>query len=125
MRVLCIDDEPDILELMADFLELLGFDVVTAADSRQGLEIFLADSGGFDVVITDMKMPHMSGLDLLKELRTRGHNVPVIMASGQHDEDLNQMAGEYDVAAIIAKPFTLSEFKELLDGVGGIDIGNE
>ncbi len=115
MKVLCVDDEPEILELMAEFLEFLEVDVATAPDARQGLEIFLADSANFDAVITDMKMPHMSGLDLLKELRAKGHDVPLIMASGQFDEDLDKISREYGITSIIAKPFTLSKFKEVLE----------
>lgn len=117
MRVLCVDDEPEILELMAEFFEMLDVDVVTAVDARQGLDIFLAESADFDAVITDMKMPHMSGLDLLKELRVKGYDVPVIFASGQYDEDMVQIAKDNELAGIIQKPFTLSKLKELLESV--------
>ena len=117
MKILCIDDEPEILELMADFLELLEVDVMTADSGQRGLEILLAEDGNFDAVVTDMKMPHMSGLDLLKEMRIKGMEMPVIMASGQYNEDLDELSREYHIAAIIAKPFTLANFKEVLDMV--------
>ena len=117
MKILCIDDEPEILELLAEFLELLGMEVVTAPDAQQGLVAFLEESGAFDAVVTDMKMPNMSGLDLLKELRARGHEMPVVLASGQFDEDLDQVIREYGITAILAKPFILSKFKEVLDDV--------
>lgn len=122
MKVLCVDDEPEILELMADFLELLGVDVVTTTDARQGLEIYMTDSNDYDAVITDMKMPYMSGLDLLKELRSRGQNVPIIMASGQFDEDLDKLSKECGITAIIAKPFTLAKFKKVLEETVGSEM---
>lgn len=119
MRILCIDDEPDILQLMADFLELMEIDVMTADSGKQGLEILLAENGNFDAVVTDMKMPHMSGLELLKEMRAIGLSTPVIMASGQYDEDPDQLSRQHNIAAIITKPFTLANFKEVLDVVVG------
>ena len=119
MRILCVDDEPDILQLMADFLELIEIDVTTADSGKQGLEILLAENGNFDAVVTDMKMPHMSGLELLKEMRVVGLTTPVIMASGQYDEDLAQLSREHNIAAIITKPFTLTQLKEVLDMVVG------
>ncbi|MFZ5760322.1 MAG: response regulator [Thermodesulfobacteriota bacterium] len=115
MRILCIDDEPDILELMAEFLELLGHETVTTNDAGQGLEMLLGkDAVLFDAVITDLKMPHMSGLEMVKALRDNHVMVPVIVASGQFEEDLEQLAREYNIAAVLAKPCTLMKFTEVL-----------
>lgn len=119
MRILCVDDEPDILQLMADFMELMEIDLMTADSGKEGLEILLAENGNFDAVVTDIKMPHMTGLELLKEMRAVGLTIPVIMASGQFDEDPDQLAREHNIAATITKPFTLAKFKEVLDMVVG------
>jgi EAL domain-containing protein (putative c-di-GMP-specific phosphodiesterase class I) len=76
-RVLVIDDEPAVLRVLGLLLERHGFAVASASNARQGLAL-LAEKG-FDVVLTDIIMPELSGLDFLKELRQHDLDVPVIL----------------------------------------------
>ena len=114
MKILCIDDEPDILELMKEYLQLCGHQVLTALNGKDGWKILSENPASFDALITDVRMPLMSGPELVAKIHQHGFNVPVIITSGHEDKELHNIAEQYDVAAILPKPFTLSDFKEVL-----------
>lgn len=69
LRVLIVDDKEDILELLGEYLRTRGYRVRTAYDGLAALEIVRAEP--IDVVLTDMKMPQMGGMELLRAVRTR------------------------------------------------------
>ena len=117
MKILFIDDAPDIRALMADFLPMCGHTVVTAADGQQGWEIFSAETDSFDVLISDVSMPVMNGLKLLQTVRENGFKVPVILVSGHDDHDVETTAAEYEIAAVVSKPFELFEMRALLENL--------
>ena len=105
-RVLIIDDEPSIRQLVATLLTLEGFDVTTAADGRAGLKQVQASAP--DVVISDVRMPHMTGYELLAAIRANPKlvNVRFILLTSSTGDD---PAAEIAVAmadACLTKPFT-------------------
>lgn len=79
-KILIIDDDRDVRESMAKMLERAGFEVVVADGGPGGLELF--ESGGADVIITDVIMPEQNGVDLIKELREGGCPARIIAISG-------------------------------------------
>jgi PAS domain S-box-containing protein len=98
-RVLVVDDEEAYRTLMAGHLERKGMNVSTAGNGAAALDAFQKE-GPFDVVVTDMMMPNMSGLDLLQEIKARepGTEVIVITASNEIDKAVSAMreGGAYD-----------------------------
>jgi len=76
-RILVVDDEPVQRELISGFLKKQAFDVVAAETGQKALELFRQDS--IDLILTDQKMPHMSGLDLLQAVRAINPEIPVIL----------------------------------------------
>ncbi len=115
MKILFIDDAPDIRALMTDFLPMCGHTVVTAADGQQGWEIFSAEADSFDVLISDVSMPVMDGMQFLRMVRENGFKVPVILVSGLDDHDVETTAAEYEIVAVVSKPFELSEMQAVLE----------
>ena len=83
MKVLVIDDERNVRSSMADILEDEGHTVETAEDGAQGVE--MADKEKYDVIFCDVKMPNLSGEEVLDALREKGIETPVIMLSGHGD----------------------------------------
>lgn len=83
-RVLLIDDDADLLEIYTLALEELGCEVTTARDGQEGLERALASSP--DLIITDVRMPRMNGLELCQRLRAdeRSRATPLILHSSEH-----------------------------------------
>lgn len=116
-RILVADDEPDILRVVSLQLELEGHVVVPVRSAREALDRVDAD-GPPDVVVLDVAMPQMNGLDLLRELRRRDgmEDVPAIFLSARalrHDI----AAGEALGAVYVTKPFAARELEEAIDRV--------
>ena len=106
-RVLVVDDEATIREMLAEFLELEGYAVSTAADGMSALDAL--DGGIFDLVLTDMKMPRMGGITLLENMKKHAPStIAVIMTGfGTVETAIDAMKrGAYDY---ILKPFKLEE----------------
>ena len=106
-KVLIVDDELDIRELLGDFLEDEGYDCHLAQNSQEAIEIYKSIS--IDLVMSDIRMPGMSGLELLSKLKKINKNVVVIMISAVKDIEFAISAmskGAYDY---ISKPFKLKE----------------
>ena len=105
-RILIVDDEPDVRELLRDFLASVGDEVATAASGADALEVvpvFLPD-----VILTDLLMPGMSGADLFDALRGAGVTVPVILISGQ---PIRMPEGFF---GFLRKPFDLRKLAEVV-----------
>jgi EAL domain-containing protein (putative c-di-GMP-specific phosphodiesterase class I) len=101
-RVLIIDDEPAVLRVIGLLLERHGFAVASASNARDGLSL-LADKG-FDVVLSDIIMPELSGLDFLRELRQHDLDVPVILMTAGATLDSALDAIEYGAQQYLLKP---------------------
>src|ERR1700740_2461281 len=102
-KVLVVDDEEAIREVVTTLLDAQGYHTVACANGKLGLEAFRRDS--FDLVLSDIVMPEMDGLKLLGELRLDDPDVPVIMVTAMHDISIALeaiRAGAYDY---ILKPF--------------------
>lgn len=112
-RLLVVDDEQFVRELLHDFFTKLGFDVVTAADGDAG--IAACRQTRFDAALIDLKMPGKCGIEVLTAVREIDAALPVIVMTGYPTIDSSIEAirkGAYDY---IIKPFKLQELKELID----------
>lgn len=112
-RVLVVDDEVFVRDLLEDFFGKLNFTVVTASDGPSGIAAFR--NTPFNVVLVDLKMPGMSGTETLQEIRGIRPSVPVIIMTGYPTIDSSIEAlrlGAYDY---IIKPFKLQELRELVE----------
>ena len=108
MRVLIVDDEPAICEVVKE--ALTEYDVEEASDGTEALKT--VESNPPDVVITDIRMPHMDGTALLKALRNIAPNLPIIAISGYVDPEEVE---DYGFDGFIKKPFQLDDFRTIVD----------
>jgi DNA-binding response OmpR family regulator len=105
-RVLIVDDEPAIVRLIRDYLERAGFEVVTAGNGEDALQVFAR--GRPDLVILDLTLPRMDGLDVARALRRAG-DVPIIMLTAR-TEEADRVAGlELGADDYVTKPFSARE----------------
>jgi DNA-binding response OmpR family regulator len=114
-RILVIDDEPDIRDLIAECLLDAGFNVAKAGGAMTGLD--LCERTRFDVIITDIAMPDRDGTSLIIELRRRFPSVKIMAISGApctRYVDRLSMATKSGAHMVLSKPF---ELPELLNGV--------
>jgi len=82
-KILIIDDEEILRNIFSEFLTEIGYETLTAQDGLSGLEVFNKDK--FDLIITDLTMPRMNGLDIIKAIREIDTDIPIIVVSGVHD----------------------------------------
>jgi DNA-binding response OmpR family regulator len=106
-RILLIEDDRDLAEGLEDALSHEGYTVAHAADGPAGLA--QATSGTHDLVVLDAMLPSLSGFDLLKELRRRGHQVPVIMLTARGQEVDKVRGLKLGADDYVAKPFGVME----------------
>ena len=124
-KILLVDDEPEILEICRDYLKASGFDVVTAKDGALGLSAARREKP--DLIVLDVMMPEMDGLDLCRHLRRDG-NVPIIMLTARVEETDKIVGLELGADDYMTKPFSPRELvarvKVVLRRVSG-DAGAE
>lgn len=108
MRVMVVDDEEGVRMTVAANLELAGFSVVTAASGDEAISA-TASQGPFDLVLTDLRMPRMSGAELIKRLRTVQPGVPMVLMTAHAREDLVSELYEEGLFAVLHKPFDVDD----------------
>ena len=111
-RILVVDDSEIMRVCLSDSLALSGYEVVTAADGIEGLELFLQDK--FDLVITDCKMPGIDGLYLADIIKERSSNTPVLMITGQSRDEILEKMKTGQVDFLMFKPFGLEELHHIV-----------
>ena len=104
--VLVVDDEPQIVQLVRDYLEHGGFEVLTAADGSSALR--LASTQRPDLIILDLGLPGVDGLDVTRSLRRNGE-VPIIMLTARTDESDKLVGLELGADDYVTKPFSPKE----------------
>lgn len=115
LKILIVDDEEDILEVLQDRLEAHGFAVVTAKTGREALEKLFA--GAFDGVFLDIKMPEMDGMETLREIRKTNTTVPIIMITASSLKDTAIEAIAKGANDYLLKPFEWEELKAKIEKV--------
>ncbi|MGA7834079.1 MAG: response regulator transcription factor [Acidimicrobiales bacterium] len=106
MKVLIVEDEASFIDALTVGLEREGFDVTTAADGLQGLSTF--QDGEFDIVLLDLMLPKMSGLDVCRAMRATS-NVPIIIVSAKGEEVDMVLMLEIGADDYVTKPYRLRE----------------
>jgi signal transduction histidine kinase/CheY-like chemotaxis protein len=107
-KILFVDDESQICNSEAHILEAAGYDVYAVTDPREAEKIFREMPGGFDIVITDLNMPHIDGIELAERLMKLRPNTPVILTSGyRHYSRLvnREKIEKTGIAAFLKKPY--------------------
>lgn len=110
--MLVIDDESDIREATQSFFKKRGIETLTAAGGREGLDILASQSPG--LVLLDMRMPGMDGIEVLREMRARNFQTKVIMVTGVEESDITQEAQTLGVIDTIHKPLILSDLERIV-----------
>jgi DNA-binding NtrC family response regulator len=115
MKILVVDDEEGARELFNTILSDEGYDVTLANDGTDALTRMQADS--FDLVVTDIKMPGMDGLQLLQEIRKTGSKADVIMVTAYGEVESYLKAMSLGAAEYINKPIRIKELKRIVHKV--------
>lgn len=114
-RILIVDDNPNMSSLLSEMLEVFDYESIRAGDGIEAIE--KVEQNDFRLVITDMRMPKMSGLDLLRLIKVKRPELPVVVISGYAlDEEGNSILSSM-ADGFLNKPFKMSDIEQLLKDV--------
>jgi PAS domain S-box-containing protein len=114
-RVLLVDDEAAIVRVFTRELTELGFQVSGFTRPREALEVIRSSDVPFDVVVTDQRMPELSGFDLAREIRQIGRDVPILLMSGHLSDELLGEGTALGISRFVGKPCSIDEIAALLE----------
>lgn len=114
LRILYVDDELPILRLQAKILTQLGYEVVAVPRGQEGLELLEDPSETFDLIISDVQMPGLTGLEFAARVRARLPNLPIILCTASGEVLKNLTPKDLGVSRFLFKPFTKSMLAEAL-----------
>jgi len=108
-HVLIIDDDPEVLSMITRYLRHAGYGVITACDGIEGLRRL--DEGGYDLVITDIVIPYVSGVGVVSVLKKNRPEIPVIAITG-YGKEPESAAIEKDADMVLSKPVKMARLRE-------------
>jgi CheY-like chemotaxis protein len=113
MRILVVEDEPQVAEYLAEAIRGAGYEAMVALDGTEALDVLEATQ--VDGVFLDLVMPGLSGLAVLAQIRKRHPHLPVVIISGNAAvEGIAEKADELGAVAVLAKPTALAEVRAIL-----------
>ena len=113
-HILFVDDEETLTGLAKMMLEPLGYKVTAIQSSKEALAIFQKSPERFDLVITDLTMPYMTGYDLVQKLIIVRPDIPVVLCSGNNETILENKEKEQSIKAVLIKPFNRKVLAETI-----------
>ncbi|HEV8701096.1 MAG TPA: response regulator [Candidatus Polarisedimenticolia bacterium] len=116
-RILVVDDEEAIREMTRDILESGGCEVVLATDGVDALDVYRREWGRLDLVLLDMVMPRMGGLETFRRLIGMDRGARILLCSGYADNDKAQRALKEGALGLLPKPFTMTELLSRIDRI--------
>ena len=120
LRVLLVDDEEDIIEVIQDRLEAYGFTVVTARTGLEALKTLSMER--FDGIFLDVKMPEMGGIEALEEIRKKDQKIPIIIITSSSTRESAVTALAKGANDFVLKPFEWQELKGKIEKVYNITL---
>jgi CheY-like chemotaxis protein len=120
LKILLVDDEEDIIEVIQDRLEAYGFTVVTAGNGLEALKKLSMEK--FDGIFLDVKMPEMGGIEALVEIRKQDKKIPVIIITSSSTREAAIEAMAKGANEYVLKPFEWEELKAKIEKVYNITL---
>ena len=115
MKILVVDDEPEILTIVSKWLSKAGHQVVTTGDPQKVLEY--VEARDFDVVLLDLIMPGSTGLNLIAHIRGKKPKQPIIVMSVIEDTRVAVLAAQQGIEGYLTKPIDFGKLEQLLAGI--------
>jgi DNA-binding NtrC family response regulator len=113
-KILVVDDNIELAENLAEILEVIGCEAMVAASAEAALERIAA--GGISAVVTDFRLPGLSGADLILELRRSGSAIPVVVMSAYSDASMVERAEAAGALQVMTKPVDVDGLRRVVDG---------
>jgi DNA-binding NtrC family response regulator len=110
--ILIVDDNPNMSSLLVEMLEVFHYEAIRASDGHEALEKI--DKNDVAMVITDMRMPRMSGLELLQTIKQKKPKLPVVLISGYSVDEVGSDIVKTKADGFLNKPFMMADVERLL-----------
>jgi CheY-like chemotaxis protein len=113
-RILIVEDDDSVRQLAARALARVGHEVETACDGAEGLNRIIAAGGGYDLIVSDIRMPIMDGIEMSHRAAARFSGLRILLVTGFADQ--RERADELDgvIVDVLLKPFTLASIREVV-----------
>jgi PAS domain S-box-containing protein len=108
-RILLVDDEPDLLKIVSGMLKSLGYETDVRTGAVDALDAFVSDPASYRLVITDMTMPHMTGLQLAMNIKKIRPDIPVFICTGFSESITAESVKKYGLSGLIMKPVSKAD----------------
>jgi DNA-binding response OmpR family regulator len=115
LQILTVDDEPSITQSMRFIFSAPRYEVTSAQDGDDALATLEANAHVYDVIIIDQKMPHLTGVELVEEIRKRGFAGKIMVLSAHLSSEIREAYEHLDVRVMLDKPFNIHELRSTLD----------
>lgn len=109
-RILVVDDEKNIQDILSGILSIMGYEVVSAGSGPEGLSLFLKNS--IELVLTDLNMPGMDGLTLASHIKKKSPNTPVVLITGAGKGAVDEKLKRSCIDSVMYKPFRLEDLQK-------------
>ena len=117
--ILLVDDEEMILDVVFEFLKVFGYDVLVAKGGREAVQIYEANRNKIDLVILDVLMPDMGGVEVIELLRKFDPEIKVLISSGLSLEDQMNHIRDLSSDGFVQKPFAMKTLQQRIEGILG------
>lgn len=114
-NILIAEDDRNIAKLIKEIIERKGNTAVVTVDGDEAYKVF--SSIKFDLIITDLKMPKVDGMSLIKMVREKNKKVPIIIITGYGSEKNRALAKSYGVNKILSKPCSIMDISQAIDSI--------
>ncbi|MBN2058130.1 MAG: response regulator [Candidatus Saganbacteria bacterium] len=116
-KILVIDDQESMRTITAQMLKDAGHEVTTAADGAEGLKLFEDAPASYKLIVADVNMPKMDGFELLKTVKAKHPELPVVLVTGTNEEIADYVGKEYKAEAVLKKPYILDEALKTIESI--------
>jgi len=120
VNILIVEDDPLVLKVVAGMLKAVGYSTITAQDGLEALERYKENPDKVSLVLSDLAMPRMSGLQLAEELLANNPNMKIIIMSGYMQEEPEIDPDEFGLAAWLEKPMTAARLTAVIQPIVGV-----
>jgi CheY-like chemotaxis protein len=115
--ILVVEDEANMLRLLEGVLSKRGYQVLTAADGEEAIEVHRSHKDAIDIILLDLGLPKISGQDVLVKLKTENPDVKIVIATGYLEPDLSSEIERAGVKHFIHKPYVLDDVVKIVQSV--------
>ncbi len=113
MKVLIVEDEEDIREVISEFLTIMNAEYDTAANGKEAFEAIKSSS--YDMILTDLKLPDVYGIEIVKKVREQDSEIFIVVISGYTEKETKEKVFNAGANYYIEKPFSFTEISKIID----------